>query len=387
MVASRPIDIGPASAGLGRPRCASNLASYAVPKAVLLIDAARSAGVESVAIDVTRKPDKWYCLDFTGSPTAAETITVSMGGSSGQSATPFLQAVHSTSIDETALILNKIIDTIFTVLANTNRGGEEGVQPDKKSHFEVDPFDAAELATVNRALRAYRLCLVLAGYSYDDSTATDQRYCDDPAGLAASGRQALELRTSIAEAPSIKEPGLYIRVRASYEMRVYALDKKGWRLQKTKPLSLENLSPLIQVSVDRAAFTQVKMAFVFRDGTLDKFCVVKGSEAAGFISIPIRVLNGIGAAPRRAAEARISATTGDADVVAKLTELVQVQNAFAAYQKAKLSDPNLALPPNLQAPKTPLPPINLTAAVQAGPAAALPSFGDRSAICTEADVS
>lgn len=357
MVTTRPAIEGPQ--GAARVACASSLPSYSLPRALLTIEV-KPGDSPSLELAIKRVPDNAhrYCLDYERSILAAESINVIVGSprDSATTASPFLQAIYTHSIDETGNLIRKIIQTTFDLLARS-----DGLRDATTSapaalpprHYELDPFNDVDMARVNRELAAYNICFVVDKYSFNRATTQPGEYCRSPLETVAAQRSP-DLVVRQAQQALLPEPGpgVFYRPRLNYELAIYVRDGSGqpWRLNEVRVMQLENLSPIVALRIDRAAFATAKMALIFSDGTLGQICIEKGSEALGFVRIPIELIHGIVSAPARALQSEIDLVNGQNTVATKMAELIELQNAYADYLVAKLENPGLTLPNNLRPP-------------------------------------
>jgi hypothetical protein len=333
--------------------CASSLGSYALPKALLVIDY-NPATAAALTVNVQRRADNLhqYCLEFERSPLATESVHVRYAKDNSASATQFLQALYSSSIDETGTIIRKIIEKTIDALSRfPNRADDADATAATALHYEIDPFDAESIAQVNAALRSRNLCLVLGDYTFNTASTVPSAYCDDPVVV---GAQAPSPELAIARARHTFVPrasgGVYYRPRANYELAIYRRSAPGkpWLISETRQFALENLSPVVLLGLDRAAFAKAQVAFLFEDGTLNQVCIVKGSEAVGLIRIPIDLIYGIVSLPAKAFDAEIELATGQIDLFNKIDLLLKTQDEYAAYLRLKADNPGATLPAALQ---------------------------------------
>jgi hypothetical protein len=339
MVGSRPA-IEPAVGGM-ISRCASSLGSYSLPKGLLVIDVAPgSAAPLTTTVRRVADPKHRYCLDYERSALAAETIQASFDKQ-------FLSAVYARSVDETGLLIRKIIQAAGEVSAKASALRADTALDLPATlppvHFELDPFNDTELAAVNTRLAAYQLCFVLQGYSFDDrDVASPSSYCSAPVATQSQHRSSqLLVRLNQGALQPTPGKGLFYRPRANYELAIYGGRDGTWRLQETRTLSLENLAPIVALRVDRAAFTSKKLAFIFDEGALKQVCVKKGSEALGVVTIPVELIYGILGAPARAINARIDLATSQSELAGKTEQLLKLQDAYADYLARKIVDPTV----------------------------------------------
>jgi hypothetical protein len=124
------------------------------------------------------------------------------------------------------------------------------------------------------------------------------------------------------------------RPRATYELSIYAKDDPGgpgpWLLRRVWPVPLENLSPVISVNIDRAAFTEKQIALQFVDGDLRNICIYKGSELNQVVMIPLEVVKSIVALPTQIMQVQY-------DQITQSTALVTAENNILTSQNKLLT--------------------------------------------------
>ncbi|MEM8971185.1 MAG: hypothetical protein AAGD43_03875 [Pseudomonadota bacterium] len=361
------------TANLGR--CTSQLGSYQLPKTHIVVTVVRdvsSAGNPYMIqqIDPRTRADRRFsfCLDYLASPFADDIIQVDRGkaadrkqgltsetnkGSRG--ATPFLQLVTSNAVDQTALVVRKLIRTIFVGISqNPNfQPASRADRLQKGSNFvveaelEFDPFDAKEVAEVNQRLRQMGFCVALENYNYDEERVRPGTYCSHP---VATMRQHPPPAAAILDKQSYLVPaavrGIHYRPKAHYILRIYSNDDPAgggfWRLMWRQALKLENISPIIALGVDRAIFAQRRTALIFNDGVLQQLCISKSSEIEGFIEIPLEVVYGLVALPSQILQIKIDSTTNNRLVAEAEHEVIKSQERLIAYRQTGVKpDPTI----------------------------------------------
>lgn len=346
------------SAASGPLPCATRLGSYSLPKSLLHVVVLQPSGggVNSVRVEqpIKKVPDNrhTYCLDHLASAFADDTVRVfkeklTAQGTDfnvGTEATPFLQLVASNAVDQTATIIRKVIRTAFILISGNpsfagarsavGGGGASEVIRD----LTFDPFDQEEVAEINQSIAPLGFCVVLGDYSYDADAISIDAYCAAPqteekhhpsrtAEIAASQRYLI---------PKPKS-GIFYRPRANYPVSVYVKGDPGgserWRLAQMQYFAFENISPVISVGVDRAVFATRRTGLVFKDGVLTDVCLAKGSEAAGFVNIPLDVVYGVIALPTQTIQASVNSNKTRKDLITAQNDLVAAQKAYIAYLK------------------------------------------------------
>lgn len=308
--------------------CESEVGSYTLPKTVLRVryqeylrpekaDLAASGFDIETAVIGDGDP---MCLDYIGVPTASDDLRIFRGSSTDINATDenigaktgILQVVTNKSTDYSGVILRKIVRTIFTVLSGdaefqpvgevlTGRKllaeGDDKLVIVDVLDLMVDPLDPDDLAQTNAILAKRGLCLVISSYSFDPTRMNANAYCKAPEVSYATAPPIVPELTIEPEEFKPSTPGLLYRPRRTYNVLIFGKAEPNgpgdWRLIETEPVQMENLSPVFSLGIDRAMFAEARTAILFEDGDLKAVCTTKGSEALGFIEIPLEVVRSI----------------------------------------------------------------------------------------------
>ena len=351
--------------------CHSRLGSYSLPKTNLkltvnqIFEGDSTEGyyvLEDVQFIRRADPRFTYCLDYLASPTSDDIIQVKRSKAQsaptpGQSAqsnviyTPFLQLVTSKAVDETAIIIRKLVRAIFIGLsqnANFNPArAKDASRTVLAADLEFDPFDPFDVALTNSRLKQLGFCVVLQDYSFDTRAVRPSRYCDNPGQVArAHPSIAAELVAHQPYVAPAEVRGIHYRPRAPYQLSIYVKDDptapEPWRLAKLVSVELENVSPVISLGVDRAIFAARRTALVFDDGTLQQVCIAKGSEMEGFIQIPVDVVNSIVALPSQMLKVQIESANLNQSVITQEQHVVALQQQYIDYKLGKGPKPAIA---------------------------------------------
>jgi len=125
--------------------------------------------------------------------------------------------------------------------------------------------------------------------------------------------------------------GILYRPNISYKMVMYRkLDPDGpepWRLYLTKWFDMPNLSPVLAVDVKRALFSTRKTRLEFNKGVLADVTVEKGSEALGFVAIPLVVAKAIVDVPAQIVKVRLTDTKNETALLNAQIALMQAVDA------------------------------------------------------------
>lgn len=340
--------------------CHSRLGTYTLPKTHLKLtvweryDAKGEGDFVLEEIQFERRPDPnfSYCLDYLASATSDDAVQVlrskkptdeekAENPNVRSKGTPFLQVVTSKTVDNTAIIVRKIIRAIFVGLSGNAGFTPARVKTSADDHvvaeLEFNPFDPIDVADTNSRLTQLGFCVALEAFAYDTNSASPSRYCESPRKVAKSSPSiSAEL---VANPPLLVKSevrGLHYRPRAPYQLSIYVKgdpgSKEPWRLAKLTTVELENASPIISLGVDRAIFAQSRTAIVFDDGVLEQICIAKGSEVEGFIGIPIDIVNGLVALPSQMLQVQITTANLNEQVLTHERQAIKLQQDYIAYK-------------------------------------------------------
>jgi hypothetical protein len=375
----------PTANGAPGSSCHTRLGSYSLPKSYLhfhidMVTSTSSTGapkkdyvLTDVRTDVKADTRRTYCLDYLASAFADDLVTVTRSSEVTGDSQQLLRSVSSSSVDQTAIIIRTLIRAVFTALSATLRGSTTGdnTTAEAVADFTFDPFNQAQSAVINERIRRFGFCFVLESFTFGPQTReTVQSYCRNPIGTTA---RPTEFATRYAdyEATDIppETPGIFYRPRANYELSIFAKDDPGgpgpWLPRRTMPVSLENISPVIAVKVDRAAFTEKQIGMAFVQGDLAQVCIYKKSELVQFALIPLEVVKSIVALPTQMLQIQYDQITQSTALVAAENKVLQSQNKLLAL----MQNPNSANDPGAPAGAPALPtatpsPVTPTSGIQ-----------------------
>ena len=327
--------------------CASEAGAYALSSTTWSFDIVRYGDSPYILEEINerRHPDGrfTYCLDYVANALASDTLdvgyTVGDAKTRGQG---LLSHIASFAIDRTPQVVRNIIRAIFIGVSGKGDFGDTrigiGAKPPKPfGHFEVDPLDAAEMASLNVRLADFGFCLLLDGYSVDRSV-TGQQYCANPiraVDTAPSAKLQAE-RTQSWLVQNADQRGILYRPRIPYTLEIYTQDDprhSAWMLRKTQIVQLENIAPIISLHLNRAAFAEARVGMEFDEGALTNVCLYKTSEIAGFVDIPLDIVYGIASLPAETIRAEVNRATQTQAVINAERELIVAQRNLIDFQK------------------------------------------------------
>jgi len=345
--------------------CRSALGGYFLPKSFITfqIDAATTTGsskvdyvLHDVAPVVQADTRRAYCLDYLASSFADDLVTVSRSNGTANQSQQLLQSVSSSAVDQTSIIIRKIIRTAFTAMSASGLRVAADTTPNYETvaDFTFDPFDQLRSAQINDQIRHFGFCFVLEVFTFGAAgDAPVQQYCSNPLGTINPNdffaRKYMEYESADLKPHSY---GIVYRPRTTYELSVYAKDDPDsrttpWRLRQTMAVALENISPVISIGVDRTIFTEKQVSLGFAQGDLINICVYKKSELYQAVQIPLEVVKSIVALPNQILQIQYDQITQSSALVAAEQKILASQNR----QLALLANPATATDPG--APKGP----------------------------------
>lgn len=343
--------------------CSSTLGSYSLAYSTVAVEVMQyykdGVPVSDYILNLRsprRHPDNnhRYCLDFGENGFSQDKVKVFWGSSAGSAATAttaattgtsndLLAAVMSKSIDNTALIFQKIIRAIYAVVSGNaqfdpSRNTSIAADAKKvvKTFPEFDPFRPDELVALNEELESYGFCVSMGEFTHADHI-SGSNYCNNTSlSLSDNGKSTL-LEYSKGQALRVDElpEGILYRPRQQYQINIYSRNTRPgsskWILRQSEYIGLENISPIISLGVTRAMFAEKRIVIAFDNGDLVDFCVAKGSEAKGAIEIPLEIVSGLIALPGQTIVAQINKKNGKQELLAAQNTLIGLQNDYIKF--------------------------------------------------------
>jgi hypothetical protein len=334
--------------------CSSDLGSYALPKAFVHIVVGQTGPTsppdivytnQMKAVEVILHPDRAnvYCLDYLASPLAHDVVNIQKSKVTDPNAatnqkTSFLGAVTVNATDRTVYIIEALLRAASIVASGsaTFTPREIATGSPVLVDLEYDPFDPRESAEVNARLTSLGLCLVLEGGStLNYRNIGIDAYCNAPRAAVAQPTMITKAYQRAAELPANPHaPGLQYRPRMPYRLFIFRKpDPNGgghWKLSESQVLLLENISPVLSLDIERAAFAGRNANFLFSDGALTTACVAKASEIEGFVDIPLQISRSIVAIPSTILSVRINQLDNEVALTNAESQLYQIQAAYLA---------------------------------------------------------
>lgn len=360
--------------------CRTYAGSYALPKSYIrviveekddpLAAATKGKVYELQSISTLRREDPrhTYCLDYRASPTSDDIISVrktmateKLKTGDGERAhfkqTNLLRTVASDGIDRSRVILETLVKTIFTSLAQQARTRRFRIAGPSNIalQLELDPFNPDAMARANASLREMGFCIVLGGYSFNLSTADINWYCSDPIKYSTGEHEPRVRNQTFSQmmadydrtVPAVRRKGrsffrmpgsdklgrgVLYRPLLSYPFYVFGNEnpknKSGWKLRLKQEIQLENISPILSVDLERPFFNQRKTRLEFDAGILRDVCIYKTSELREIVEIPLVVMKSITALPTQIIKLKLNDTNNDRALVAAQEQVLLQQKAL-----------------------------------------------------------
>jgi len=299
----------------------SSLGAYYLPKSYFEVRVYRWRNPDTnddffklqVEGTITRAdPSRQFCLDYLASVTSKDSLRAV------KTEEDVLQKISSRAEDQSAEIIKKLLQTIFTLIIGFGGGpGSEGRAADGDAFAKVpwveifraeyDPTDTGETAFINDRLKEFGFCLI--SQDQPEQRATDPNtYCEAPMRYAASPQHHHDEKPRQARAARGEEPhakragrderaqhGIFYRPRLPYDIFLFSrLDRKQkgkWSFRRKATIEIENHAPIISVGVDRTFFATRTTVLTFDQGVLSDVQVYKTSELQSAIEIPIYILD------------------------------------------------------------------------------------------------
>lgn len=339
-------------------RCSSALGSYSLSYSTIKVAIYQNysnatntpvGGAYLNPIQITPHPDgHTYCLDFLESLVSEDKVGIYYSGTGSANAAPtdtsrpngLLQLIVSKNIDRTGTIIQKLLRLLFIVASGDADSGfgraEPSTTPRMMTEQDVNPFDAAALARLNRSLRQYGFCVNLGKFTYDVNALTPDQYCNDPERALQASARSPHLEAALHQNYLVKKlpTGIFYRPRQGYSLFVYVRDDPAvgpWKLRKIDTIQLENISPIMVLEVNRSVFAERRTAIAFDNGDLIEVCMAKGSEVEGFIQIPLDVVYGIVSLPSVTISAELSLKAKQIGLLDAQKQVLTAQQAYLDF--------------------------------------------------------
>ena len=296
-------------------------------------------------------PSRLFCLNYLASTTSKDSVRAFKTDEG------VLGKISSRAEDQTAEIIKKLLQTIFTLIIGFGSGDDASAgRSADGAEFEVpwievfkaqyDPTDQGEAAFLNDRLKDFGLCLLSQDHLTEGRPAPGQ-YCEDPMAAAAwtprlSQGQA-DLKTPEAEPASLGRPersrgvrdvpqnGVFYRPRLPYDIYLFTrVNRKvpgHWSFRRKATIDIENHAPIISVGVDRSFFATRTTLLEFDHGVLTDVRLFKSSELQSFVEIPIYIAQQLWMLPTNIVRYRVDQFANEATLKRAESKLLQAELA------------------------------------------------------------
>jgi len=336
-------------------RNGSSLGSYYLPKSYFEVRVYRWRNPDTkddfhklqVEGTYTRAdPSRLFCLSYLASPTAKDSVRAF------KTEEGVLGKISSRAEDQTADIVKKLLQTVFTLVIGFSSGVDGVARGIEDAEFNVpwveifnaqfDPTDLSETAFISNRLKDFGLCLISQDQAESRPTDPD-RYCEAPMAVAEwtphLRRARANLRAEDVEAPSPapagRNPGplqgIFYRPRIPYDIFLFArVNRKvhgRWAFRRKATIDIENHAPIIAVGIDRNFFATRTTVLDFDHGVLTDVRLFKSSELQSVVEIPIYIAEQLWKLPANIVRFRIDQFKNEATLKRAETKLLQAELA------------------------------------------------------------
>lgn len=308
--------------------CKTSFGAYHLPMAVLTVSVEPKRDLhfvdfkeEKFKARVVADPRQTFCLGFLSTITGEDLITVDR--------TPegLLNLMTSDAKDRTPEIAAKLIDAgaNFAIAGRSSLVGAAT----RPMTIEFDPFNPQDSASANEALRPYGYCVVVDETLEGESP---ERWC----ASRHKPRRADPLYQAAQAPPAPEAPRDEILYRPNQTYSVSVMRKRDpngsarWDAFLTKKMDMPNRSPIFGIGVKRALFASRKTTLNFTNGVLDDVKIEKGSEALGFVSIPLHLVQTMVQIPTRIIQLQIGNADRRAQLIDAQGKLIQAWSTYNA---------------------------------------------------------
>lgn len=367
--------------------CSSELGSYSLAYSTLPIEIkqifnkktnAQVGGSTLLITDPNRRPDRKhrFCLNYVDKGLSDDNITIKLGGTgkakdatlTNDAGNGLLALAVSKSIDRSGEIIQDLLQSLFIVLSgdpafSVNRE-TLGADEEARTVFsdEIQPFEVGQMAAFNRRIARFGFCLTLGEYTFSASQLSVDEYCNNPDLSLIDANKSAHVEAYESQhyiIPPGKLPqALYYRPRRNYDLHVYVREDPDandpWELWEIRPVSMENMSPILGLGINRALFAENRVVMAFDQGDLLDVCIARGSTAKAAIEIPLDIVYGIVGLPAAIVRANIKILAKEDQVLQAQTQVLAAQEALIKAQasdkgqqkkvESKTLDPNATRP-------------------------------------------
>ena len=247
--------------------------------------------------------------------------------------------VFTESDDKTIMILEETAEAVARGIIGEKPLGRSlpvaKVIADKRvfGPYEVDPFDEAEMAELNRTLGTFGFCLHLDPTGDPFVPKWSPRQC----GIQPSDKEAPTNLPQVGQDVLPPRPwGVLYRPMMTHRLVVLQRPdpslKTAWQITHSRYIHLPNAAPTLAVEVDRAVFTKHQMKLTFDAGVLTNVEIEKGSELNALVTLPIKLAQIAVSIPADMVKIRLATATGQKELLEANQALI---DSLAALKQAK----------------------------------------------------
>jgi hypothetical protein len=322
---------------LSEPQCHSALGYYYLPKTLLSlqVNSDKSKGTQAVIWGTETHADRnqAFCLDYLASAAAIDNVTVQ------RTEEGLLTNINASVEDRTPAIVTALVQTAenFAIAA---RAAPVPGQTDFLN-IQFDPFVWEDLMLAKAELRRFDMCIYVEGFSFPTEGMTSaqvraaaSKWCSTDAHATPRYDPRGYTLASLPVPPEVMRAGILYRPMATHRIVILHQKSGVWELYQSKRVEMPNASPVLSIGVQRAMFTKRQTTLAFSNGTLTDVAVDKGSEAEGFVVIPLAVAKALADIPAQIIQVRIADVQSHAALIQAQGNLVNATAQYAALVAA-----------------------------------------------------
>ncbi|MEO1025892.1 MAG: hypothetical protein AAFX07_10105 [Pseudomonadota bacterium] len=285
--------------------------------------------------DVYKDERVIFCLDFLTSFFSADELDIQT-----DKKTQLLSSITVNAEDKLPDAVEGFSQGLAS-LADPLRAGNNKLPP-LKAIEEFIPLNSADMAVANSRLRDFGFCVLVRRRSAANTVSLDaleKQHCHK----AVNAEQLTSLIKAASEPPAplrnlsdtyknalLYRPTVAVDVYVMWQPR-RAVDDE-WVIYEKRVISVIDPETIHAIDIRRALFTTRKTELKFTAGVLTDISIDKGSEVAGFVSIPLNILRAIFALPTELISIKIGENNKMQDLIRSRAELAVAEAELKAKQ-------------------------------------------------------
>ena len=321
------------------PQCHSALGYYYLPRTLLSLQvmsdkASKEQKITAWGTETHADRNQAFCLDYLASAASIDNVTVQ------RTEEGMLTSINASVEDRTPAIVTALIQTAENFAIAGARTVAVPGQTDSLN-IQFDPFVWEEMLLAKAELRRFNMCLYVEGFSFptEGMTAAEVRaaankWCSTDAHATRRYDPRGYTFATLPVPPEAMRAGILYRPMATHRVVILREKAGTWELYHNKRIEMPNASPVLAIGVQRAMFTTRKTTLLFNNGTLTDVALDKGSEAEGFVVIPLAVAKALVDIPAQIIQVRIADVQSHAALIQAQGSLVDATAKYAALVAA-----------------------------------------------------